>query len=59
MKYMELMFTLEPYKNVKLGSEGATDRDCAMAILADAKKYEAVYPLIKADIDKYRKIYGV
>jgi len=59
MKYLELMFTLEPFKNIKIGAEGATDRDCAASILVDARKYETVYPFIKADIEKYRKIYGV
>ena len=59
MKYLELMFTLEPFKNIKMGAEGATDRDCAMQILVDAQKYTTAYPFIKADIEKYRKIYGV
>jgi len=59
MKYLELMFTLEQYKNIKIGAEGATDRDCAMAILVDAQKYLTMYPMIKNDIDRYRKIYGV
>lgn len=59
MRYLELMFTLEPYKNIKLGAEGATDRDCAAAILVDAQKYTTMYPMAKVDIEKYRKIYGV
>lgn len=59
MRYVELMFTLEPFKNIKIGAEGATDRDAAMIILVDAKKYETAYPFVKTDIEKYRKIYGV